>query len=155
MRSKHYIVVALIAGLAVSMTARAESIGERLYKGVYQEETVGDLKAAMKIYQEIVADEKANRPHVAQATYRLGMCYVKQGQKEQAIQTFGELIEEFPGQAKLLERARGQLNALGHVPESDEAGVQLQNVWAYSGLAELDVLAISRDGRYCAFVDEG
>lgn len=73
MRSKHCIVVALIAGLAVATTARAESAGDRLHKGVYQEETVGDLEAAMKIYQQIVADDKANRPHVAQAKYRLGI----------------------------------------------------------------------------------
>ena len=75
MRSKHCIVIALIAALAVAVTARAEVAGDRLQKGVYQEEMVGDLEAAMKIYQEIVADEKANRPHVARATYRLGMCY--------------------------------------------------------------------------------
>jgi len=65
-----------IVGLFTMMAGAAESVGERLNKGVYQEETVGDLKAAMKIYQEIVADEKANRPHVAQAKYRLGMCYL-------------------------------------------------------------------------------
>ena len=88
MWSRHCIVVALIAGLAVAITGRAESVGERLHKGVYQEETVGDLEAAMKIYQEIVADEKANRPHAAQAKYRLGMCHVKKGEKEKAVAAF-------------------------------------------------------------------
>jgi len=152
MRSKHCIVVALMAGLGVAMTAQVESVGDRLHKGIYQEETVGDLDAAMKIYQEIVADEKANRPHAAQAKYRLGMCHVKKGEKEEAIATFEELIKEFPGQAKLLEQARGQLAALGHAPESEEpAGVELRETWLFSGLDDLDVVAISRDGRYCAF----
>ncbi|MFH1920031.1 MAG: tetratricopeptide repeat protein [Planctomycetota bacterium] len=154
MRSKHCIVVALIAGLAVTMAARAESVEERLHKGVYQEETVGDLEAAMKIYQEIVADAKANRPHVAQAKYRLGMCHVKKGENEKAVATFEELIKEFPGQANLLEQARGQLAALGHVPESEAAaGIGLQETWPFHGLGDLNVLAISRDGRYCAFSD--
>ena len=79
MRSKCGIAVTLIAALAVAVTARAEVAGDRLQMGVYQEKMVGDLEAAMKIYQQIVADEKANRPHVAQAKYRLGMCFLKKG----------------------------------------------------------------------------
>ena len=68
MWSKPCIVVVLMAGLAVAMAAGAESVGDRLQKGIYQEETVGDLDAAMKIYQEIVADEEANRPHAARCS---------------------------------------------------------------------------------------
>jgi len=143
-----------MAGLALAMASGAESVGDRLHKGIYQEETVGDLDAAMKIYQEIVADEKANRPHAARAKYRLGMCHVKKGENEKAVGTFEGLIKEFPGQANLLEQARGQLAALGHAPESEEpAGVELQEVWSFSGLDNLNVTAISRDGRYCAFAD--
>ena len=38
--------------------------------------------------------------------------------------------------------------------ESEEpAGVELQEVWSFSGLDDLAVRAISRDGRYCAFID--
>ena len=121
-------------------------------KGIYQEETVGDLDAAIKIYQGIVADEKANRPHVAQAKFRLGMCHVKKGEKEKAVGMFEGLVKEFPGQAKLVELARGRLAALGHVPESEEpAGIELQETWPFAGLDEHNVLAISRDGRYFAF----
>ncbi len=152
MWSRPCIAVVLMAGLAVAIAAGAESVGDRLQKGIYQEETVGDLDAAMKIYQGIVADEKANRPHVAQAKYRLGICHVKKGDKEKAVATFEELVKEFPGQAKLLEQARGQLAALGHAPESEAAAeVELQEVWSFPGLDDLNVLAISRDGRYCAF----
>ena len=60
MQLKPCFAVLLIAALAVTATAQAESVGVLLQKGVYQEETVGDLDAAMKIYQQIVADEKAN-----------------------------------------------------------------------------------------------
>ena len=154
MWSKPCIAVALMAGLGAAVTAQVESVGVLLQKGIYQEETVGDLDAAMKIYHQIVADEKADRPHAAQAKYRLGMCHVKKGENEKAVETFEELIQEFPGQAKLVEQARGQLAAMGHAPESEEpAGVELQEVWSIPGLDDLSVLAISRDGRHCAFVD--
>ena len=121
MMSKRCNAIVLIAVLAVAATARAQSVGVLLQKGVYQEETAGDLDAAIKTYERIVADEKANRPHVAQAKYRLGMCYLKKGQKKEAVEAFQKLIEEFPTQAKLIERARGQLTALGHVPKSSGA----------------------------------
>lgn len=154
MWSKPCIAVVLMAGLAVATAPGAESAGDRLQKGIYQEETVGDLDAAMKVYQEIVASEKANRPHVAHAKYRLGMCHVKKGEKENAVGTFQGLIKEFPGQTNLLEQARGRLAALGHVPVSEEpAGIQLRETWPFPGLGKLHVLAISRDGRYCAFRD--
>ena len=43
---------------------------------------------------------------------------------------------------------------LAGAPESEPvAGVELQEVWSFSGLDDLNVLAISRDGRYCAFTD--
>jgi hypothetical protein len=155
MWSKHCAVFVLMAGLGAVVAAGAESAGDRLQKGIYQEETVGDLDAAMKIYQEIVANEKANRPHVAQAKHRLGMCHVKKGEKKKAVGVFEGLIKEFPGQAQLLEQARGRLAALGYFPESEEpAGVQLQETWPFPGLDAVGVLAISRDGRYCAFRDD-
>jgi len=152
MWSKRFAVVVLMAGLGAVVAAGAESVGVLLRKGIYQEETVGDLDAAIKIYQGIVADEKANRPHVAQAKFRLGMCHVKKGEKEKAVGMFEGLVKEFPGQAKLVELARGRLAALGHVPESEEpAGIELQETWPFAGLDEHNVLAISRDGRYFAF----
>jgi len=150
MRSKHYTVVALILGLSIAMAARAESVEDRLHKGIYQEETVGDLDAAVKIYQKIVADEKANRPHVAQANYRLGMCYLKKGQKQQAIETFERLIAEFPKQAQLVGQAKGRLTDLGHVSdEGDKSRPSL--VWSYPTLKTVSNL--SPDGRYVAFRD--
>jgi Tol biopolymer transport system component len=139
----------LIAGLAVAMTSGAESAGDRLHKGIYQEETVGDLDAAMKIYQEIVADEKANRPHAAQAKYRLGMCYLKKGENGKAVEAFEGLINDFPGQAKLLEQARGQLATLGHVTYTP---ARSSLVWTYPVLSE--VMNVSPDAKYVAYRDQ-
>ena len=43
---------------------------------------------------------------------------------------------------------------VAEAPETEpEAVIELQETWPYHGLEELDVLSISRDGRYCAFVD--
>ena len=74
-----------------------------------------------RVYQQVVADEKANRPFVAQANFRLGMCFLKMGQQQRAVETFEKLIAEFPKQSQLVERARVALTVLGHVSKSNGA----------------------------------
>jgi carboxyl-terminal processing protease len=83
-----------------------------LEKGIYQEETKGDLQAATEIYQQIVDDPTAERALVAQAQLRLGLCQLKLGNKPQAIFALDRLTQEFPDKDKLLamvEKAMPQL----------------------------------------------
>src|SRR5258706_15714996 len=82
--------IALGAVLVVCVTAlelgvRGTSPSERLEKGIYTEETKGDLKAAGEIYRQIVEDATADRGLIAQAQLRLGLCELKLGNKPQAI----------------------------------------------------------------------
>ena len=86
--------------------ARAESLSERLQKGIYTEETVGDLDAARGIYQKIVADAKADRAVAAQAQFRLAQCLLKQEKGEQAVAAFQKVIDEFADQKELVAKAR-------------------------------------------------
>ncbi len=65
-------VVLLSGGLAM-----ADSLAERLERGIYTEETVGDLDAAKDIYQQIVADAESDRVVAAQAQFRLAQCLLK------------------------------------------------------------------------------
>ncbi len=142
---------AVVVALALCTPAWAQGVSVLLQKGIYTEETVGDLDAAIKIYQQIVAEAKANRAHVAQAHYRLGMCYVKKGQKQEAVAAFQKLIEQFPKETELVAQARARLSALGQ-PVS---GVVVRQVWADA----VDYWPIrgapSPDGKYLAYVDWG
>ncbi len=81
-------VAVVVAALAAGLTARAESAAVLLEKGVYAEETAGDLDGAIKIYEQIVADAQAARPKAAEAHLRLGICYAKKG--DAAIVAFGD-----------------------------------------------------------------
>src|SRR5689334_8130717 len=86
-------------GLLLSGTgqvARAASATEALEKGIYTEETKGDLKAAMGIYEQIVDDPRADRSLAAQAQLRLGLCHLKLGDRTQAISSLDRLTNEFP-----------------------------------------------------------
>ena len=88
--------------LVAPQMARGTSAAELLEKGIYTEETKGELKAARDIYQQIVEDASADRSLVAQAQLRLGLCQLKLGNKPQAISALDRLTQEFPDKDKLL-----------------------------------------------------
>ena len=73
---RHVIVGAIVGlcvlGLAVIGLAEGESPSQLLEKGLYTEETIGDLDAAIAIYQQVVADAKAARACAARTCAALG-----------------------------------------------------------------------------------
>src|SRR5437870_574714 len=89
--------------------AASESPSLLLQKGIYAEEIERNLDSAIKIYEQIAAESAANRSVVAQAQYRLAMCYQKQGKKELAIKLLNELVEQPMADATLAAKARTTL----------------------------------------------
>jgi len=93
---------ALLLFLVVPQMVHGASSAELFEKGIYTEETKGELKTAVRIYQQIVDDPGADRALVAQAQLRLGLCQLKLGNKPQAISALDRLTQEFPDKDKLL-----------------------------------------------------
>src|SRR5438552_5775328 len=101
-RKPLFVFATLIVLFVAPQMARGTSAAELLEKGIYTEETKGELKAARDIYQQIVEDAGADRGLVAQAQLRLGLCQLKLGNKPQAISALDRLTQEFPDKDKLL-----------------------------------------------------
>ena len=101
-----------VASSGPSASGPSASPAMLLEKGIYTEQTVGDLDAAIGIYQRIVNDTQANRPYVAQAHYRLGLCLLKKGQKDQALAAFQVVASRFSDQKDLAAQAAKQIDAL-------------------------------------------
>jgi hypothetical protein len=102
---------------STASAAGSESPTVLLEKGIYQEETVGDIDAAMKIYQQIGDQAKSVRGAAAQALYRLGGCYLKKKQNLEAMRVFNALLASYPDEKdlaaktrRLIERAGGAIN---------------------------------------------
>jgi tetratricopeptide (TPR) repeat protein len=111
------ILTAVIVGSVLTPLAKAaESASVLLQKGIFAEETEGNLDAAIKVYEQIAAEAAASRTLVAQAQYRLAVCYQKNGKKDQAIKILNALLQQFPSDAALNPKARRTLAELGATP---------------------------------------
>jgi hypothetical protein len=98
----------LLQGITLAQTPY-----ERLEKGIYEQETAGDLNAAIAIYAGIVEGGEGDAATRAEATYRLGQCQLLSGKIEAAKASFAALIERYPEQ-------RGQLSKiLNHLQQTE------------------------------------
>ena len=123
----------LIAAVTVALYPSAApaapvSPSELLEKGIYSEETKGDLDSAIAIYQQLVAEADVNQSLAAQAQFRLGQCYLKKNQPAEATAAFKKLIHDFPNETNLVAQSREHLPSdltLGPVPWVDGERLQL------------------------------
>ena len=97
----------------VVKTASAKGRSPRvlLQKAIYAEETEGDLDKAIELYRQTIDRAGRIQRIAAQATYQLGMCYLKKGQKKKAAEYFG-LVSNYPTQKAIVEKAKQQLKKL-------------------------------------------
>src|SRR5262252_4861832 len=92
--------------------AYASTPAELLEKGIYAEETKGDLFEAVRLYNQIAADPNADRSYVAQAQLRSGLCHLKAGQKSQAVSALDKLTHDFPNKEDLYAMVEKQMPLL-------------------------------------------
>ena len=109
-KGKIYLVALMLVALA--MPVLGETISTQIREGVYKEEVEGDLEGAMKIYEGIITAHADNQRYAAQATYRLGLCYLKKGQKQKATEQFEAVISNYPNEKSTNKKAKAQLKKL-------------------------------------------
>ena len=113
-RFKGIMIIFLLVVGSLGSAASAKSVSVLLQEGLYAEEIEGDLDAAIKIYEQITEDKSAQRAHVAQAMYRLGMCHIKKRNEEQAKAVFTKLVAEFSEQTSIIEKVRPLLEEMSY-----------------------------------------
>ena len=92
---------------AISLAARdAKTPAVLLQEARYAEEIDGNLDKAISLYGQIIKDTSAEGAVKAQAMYQQGLCFMKKQDDAKAQAVLGNLIEQFPKQTKLVERAR-------------------------------------------------
>jgi hypothetical protein len=122
------LILAASIALLPSVAGAATSTSELLEKGIYTEETKGDVDAAIAIYQQLVGEAQNSQSLAAQAQLRLGQCYLKKNRTADALAAFEKLVRDFPNEKELVAKAREHLPAeiaLGPAPWVDGERLQL------------------------------
>jgi hypothetical protein len=111
--------VAAVAVLALA-PAQAQSVAELLQKGIYAQESAGDLDGAIQLFRQAINAASSSRALAAQALYHIGAAQAAKGDTGGAAQTLRQLIDQYPEQRDLAARLQQYLPA--YKPSSAQAG---------------------------------
>jgi DNA-binding response OmpR family regulator len=97
----------LFAGGVLSGAAHAQSSpADLLQKGIYDQETLGDLDGAMQIYRQVTGSTTAPKQLAARAQYQLVLCMLQKGDRAAASHELDLLTRNFPDQQDFINKAR-------------------------------------------------
>jgi hypothetical protein len=73
-----YLAEAALAVAIAALPASAQSVAEQLQKGIYAQQTLGDLDGAIRIFRQIIASKPAQPVYAAQAQTHLAQALLQQ-----------------------------------------------------------------------------
>jgi len=125
MKTNRIAVVVLAASFFV-VAGYSQTASELLQKGIYTQETAGDLDGAISIYHQIVDSGSSPRDIAAQAQYRLSQSLLQKGDLAGAAHEFDGLARNYADYAKLVSSMasmaqRATIPASGLTPEQQAA----------------------------------
>jgi uncharacterized protein len=109
----------LFLASAAFLSAATNDLTALLQQGLLDEEATHDLHGAITDYQAVAAQFDKDREIAATAIYRLGECYRKLGQTNEAVTQYQRILREFPAQTTLVTLSQQNLRGLG--PTTGEA----------------------------------
>lgn len=133
------IVSLLLLSGAMAVLLHAESLEEKLQKGLFEEEANHNLSAAIEQYQSVVSQADQQRKLAATALFRLGESYRKLGREAEARDAYARLRRDFSDQQQLIERVPGGYAPTPLVGVSREA--MPRPFWETQHANELSALA--------------
>ena len=152
---KSLILITICCLIPIIMASGQEQQAQKLLSAaVYQEEIDGDLNKAIEKYQTVIKSYPGDRKVVAEAYYRMGMCFEKLGRQD-AMNAYREVISNYADQKDIVVKAMERLAQLEQpvtIAEEPE-GLKIRQIWR-SPLLE-DLGTVSYDGRYRSYVDWG
>ena len=112
MRKLNLILLAIVALSSVGLSAQQKSPTLLLNEAIYAEQTEGDLEKAINLYEQVLEQHHELERLAARATYQLGNCYLKKGDKKTAAEYFQDVINDYPQQKIIARKAKTQLDKL-------------------------------------------
>ena len=123
-----------VLALFLGIPGSAQSAADLLQKGIYAQETAGDLDSAVQIFRQVAGAPSGDKKIAAQAQYQIVLCMLQRGDRPAASRELETLARNFPDQPDLVAKARKLLPG---------ASAILPAPWGESETSQLD---IRRDG---------
>ena len=152
MKSKLLLAATLFVS-PLAATAATNDLTALLQQGMFDEEATRDLTAAIADYQSLARQYDKDRQVAATAIYRLGECYRKLGQTNDAATQYRRLVRDFPEQVDLAQLSRQNLAGLGSVPAAPAAADNSTAPATGTALAEANAEVATLKAQLAAMVD--
>ncbi len=114
---------AVVPLLAPPARAATNDLTSAIQRGLFEEEANQNLGAAITAYQAVASQFDKDRKLAATAIFRLGECYRKQGNTNDAAAQYERILREFSDQPTLVTLSRQNLAGLGAAPAAPAAPV--------------------------------
>jgi TonB family protein len=111
---------AAILAVCSALHLGAQTAAEELQKGIFTQETAGDLDGAIGIYRQIVDTGSTPREIAAQAQYRLGEALLEKGDLAGAAAEFDKLSRSYPDYGSMI----GNLATMARAGRGARSGAQ-------------------------------
>src|SRR5208282_116425 len=106
----------IFLGAVTFVGAATNDLTTTLQRGLFEEEANQNLGAAIQAYGSVANQFDKDRKLAATAIFRLGECYRKQGNTNDAAVQYERILREFSDQPTLVTLSRQNLAALGSAP---------------------------------------
>jgi ankyrin repeat protein len=113
---KHMLISGLLMGAVAFVSAATNDLTTTLQRGLFEEEANQNLGAAIQAYQSVANQFDKDRKLAATAIFRLGECYRKQGNTNDAAVQYERILRDFSDQPTLVLLSRQNLTAMGSAP---------------------------------------
>jgi tetratricopeptide (TPR) repeat protein len=107
------LLLCVFALIPLGLRAATNDLTTALQKGLFEEEANHNLDAAISNYQALATQFDQDRQIAATAIFRLGECYRKLGQTNDAVVQYQRIVREFPDQQTLATLSQQNLTGLG------------------------------------------
>src|ERR1035437_794199 len=107
--------------LASPVRAASNDLTTAIQRGLFEEEANQNRGAAIQAYQTVANQFDKDRKLPATAIFRLGECYRKQGNTNDAAAQYERILREFSDQPTLVTLSRQNLAGLGSAPTAPAA----------------------------------
>ena len=134
----------IVALMLMAIPLSAQTAAEQLQKGIYDQETAGDLDGAIAIYHQIVNSGSSPRDIAAQAQYRLAQSLLQKGDLQNGAQEFSNLARNYADYNKLVSNLATQARANTFFFRSPTPGSTEDRATADRVKAELQALEAQR-----------